>query len=841
MTRRFPTLFWRQVVRHMGWHPLLACLNILSIALGITVFLAIQLANRGALGSFRAAAELTTGRAQLEIRGDLPEALLPLAQKTPGVRAATPLVEGIVTLPDRPGEYLRILGVDPFTGNDVFAFHLDEAGSHNLSLDRWLADPEAIAVPDNSIVQGPVRVLAGNALHELKPSYVLRGRDPQGISDRHFAAMDIGWAQELLGQAGHLSSIQILLEKPADLPIVQERLRQLVPTDATVAPPAARGQEMEKMLSAFQLNLSALSVVSIFVGMFLISNSVNAAIVRRRREVAILRASGATRGEIRLLFVGEAALHALAGSLLGLGAAPLLAEWLAAPIARNVSSLYAIVSITAPHLSAGQIGEALAVGLLAAILAAWLPASAAAAAAPAEILHPGAGVERLSPIRRFGLPAAVLALTLAALCGVAALHGGPPYLGFASAALVLAGFSFLAPWFAAAAAHLLRRCDILSRIAADHLRRSLGRQSLTVAALAAAIAMMISVTVMIHSFRASVARWVSQTLVADLYLAPAANDLGGPQAFLPAMALDWARSNPEVAETSSFREVPILFRNEPTTLGVTDGRARGDLEFVDGAPASAFGDFQAGRAVAVSESFASRFHLGRGDRLSLATPSGRHDFPVCGVFRDFTRDRGIILMRRSLFDPLWRDPRIHSLALKLRNPRQADSVGEAFRQKFGREGGEFVTYDNAALRRRVFEIFDQTFAVTTLLRLIAIAIAVAGVVFSLSVLVIEREREIGVLRSLGASRGQVLGIFLWEALLIGLAACAAGIASGSVLAMVLTWVINQAFFGWTIALSYPVFPLAATPAWFLPAALAAALWPAWRALRVAPARAVRFE
>lgn len=197
-------------------------------------------------------------------------------------------------------------------------------------------------------------------------------------------------------------------------------------------------------------------------------------------------------------------------------------------------------------------------------------------------------------------------------------------------------------------------------------------------------------------------------------------------------------------------------------------------------------------------------------------------------------------MLRPLFEKHWPDPHIHSLALGLREPRDSAAMAEGFRARFGSQG-EFLIYDNASLRARVFEIFDQTFAVTAVLRSVAVVVAVAGVLFSLSSLVIEREREIGVLRAVGASRRQVLGIFLGEALLIGLAASLSGLASGAVLAVVLTWVINKAYFGWTIDLSFPPEALAMTPAWILGAALLAAFLPAWKAAWVAPARAVRFE
>ena len=838
MIMRFARLFWRQVVRQAWRHPILTALNILGIALGITVFLAIQIANREAIASFRSAAELTTGRAHLEIRGDLDDALLPAVAAIPGVKAATPIVEGVVTFPGVPGEYLRILGVDPFTGREIFPFRLRDAGDHSLDLDDWLGDPEAIAVQPGFAKTAAFEVLAGSSIRTLRPAFRFIPETASARDDPRLVAMDIGWAQELFGRAGRVSSIQILLEDPSQSEILAEAVRRIVPADAQVSPPAARSQEMESMLGAFQLNITALSLVSVIVGMFLISNSVGAAVIRRRFEIAILRANGATRGEIRRLFLGQAALESLAGVALGIVLAPALAGWIANPVSQSVSSLYELVRIENSALSNRQMLEALAIGMGAALLAAWLPASEAADCNPARILHPGSGIEIFSPLRKRGFAWAILLLGAAVGLCYYSLGGGSKYSGFAAAGAIIAGFSFLVPWLALAVAFCCRKLGVLSRLATNHFVRSLHRNALTIAALAAAVAMAISVTVMIHSFRSSVQRWVGQTLTADLYIAPAANEIAGLQSFLPEESYAWAEARPEVLEIGTFREVPVRFREEPTTLGVTNGKARGRLEFLAGDRAEE--EFQSANSVAISESFANRFRVAAKEKISLPTPAGIQQFEVCGIYRDFTRDRGMILMPRALFDRYWPDNRVHSLALKLRDPSLGESVSHAFRERFGGEG-QFVLYDNAALRQRVFDIFDETFAVTSVLRSIAIVVAVVGVLFSLSALVIEREREIGVLRAVGASRPQVLGVFLAEAVLIALTAALSGLASGGALAVVLTWVINKAFFGWTIDLNYPTLPLAATPLWIIGAALLAALIPAWRAARIAPARAVRFE
>jgi putative ABC transport system permease protein len=671
------------------------------------------------------------------------------------------------------------------------------------------------------------------------PSFELVSDEPLAKAEPRLAAMDIGWAQEWLELQGQLTSIQILLEPNAKPGDVSERLRAILPPHLEVAEPASRNDEMKIMLAAFHLNLTAMSLVSVIVGMFLIYNSVAAAVVRRQQQIAILRACGTSRLEVRCLFLAEAVTEAILGSALGILFAPWLAGLVSIPIAGTISSLYELTSVNTLTLTPLQILSGFGVGIFAALIAAWLPASEATRVEPALILHPGASLRVFAPRRLARLVGACVSLLAAAAAGFASLNGGHKFLGFVSAGLVIAGFSLLAPWFAGCVAYFARPLGLAGRMASDHLMRSLHRNAMTIAALAAAVAMAVAVTVMIHSFRSSVQRWIDRTLTADLYIAPAANEIGGLHAYLPREAADWVRARPEVREASSFREHTVRHRGELVSLAVVDGKARGELEYLSGSLPDAAERFDEGEAVVVSESFVTRFRENP-DRLTLQTPAGERTFPVAGIIKDYTRDGGTILMPRRLYRTAWNDERLHSLAITWRNSTSVESFTEDFRKRFG-EQGQFAIYDNQALRKRIFEIFEQTFAVTSALRAIAILVAGTGILFSLSILATERAREIGVLRAVGASRAQILGFFLGESALIGSAAALCGLASGAVLAMVLTWVVNKAFFGWSIALSYPVASLLPTPLWIVAAAILAAIYPAWIAAKTPPAAAVRFE
>jgi putative ABC transport system permease protein len=843
ITRHFPLLFLRQSGRAVARHPALLLLNIVSIALGVAVFLAIQIANRSAVESFRAGIDLVAGRANLEVRGTLDETAFPRIAALVGVRAATPLVEGIVTLPGHPGEYLRIIGIDPFTGAELRTFELLGSDRSRLDLEVWLRDPDAIAVSRDYAdrvlpgVGDPIRALAADTSRNLRPRFVIDS--PLAAGDPRLAAMDIGWAQELLQLRGRLTSVLLLVE-PARLDAVREAIRGLVPGDVEVESPGRRSGRIESMLGAFQLNLTALSLVSVLVGAFLIYNTISASVVRRQREIGILRALGATRAEVRLLFLGEAALSGVVGAVLGAAIAVPLASVLAGPVVETVRSLYVVTSVDRLALSPWQFAEALVVGLGAALLAGWAPASEAARALPASVLHPGSAIERFAPKPRKWLLLGLSSLGAAALLGWATFRFHMPALSFGSAFGVLAGFSLMTPAIVLGAGWSLRRAPRYVRLAAGSLSRSVHRNAVTVAALAAAIAMTVSISVMIHSFRASVTDWIDSTLVDDLFIGLAANQVGIPQAALPAEAERWLAVQPGVEHVATRVDTIVGMGDERVELGIVSGVRAGSMRYLGRDPAGQFQDFLASETVAVSEPLANRLGIKVGQDLVLRTPAGPVVFRVAGIFQDYARSAGSLLMKREGYERHWSPIGAQAISAKIADGTDPMPIGDAFRSRFG-DTGQFAIFSNRALRARIFDIFDQTFAVTLVLRTISVIVAAAGVTLALLILAAEREREIGVLRAIGASRGQVVGLFLREAGLIGIIASAVGVASGACLAMVLTWVVNKAFFGWTIQLAYPVGVLLSTPLWIVPVAMLAAIGPAWRAARVAPARAVRFE
>ncbi len=859
MPAHFLRVFRQHVVRDVVRHPLLAALNILSVALGVAVYLAIQIANQSANRAFASTIDLVAGKAHLQITapgGDLPEPVLPEVRRLTGISAATPLVRGVLTLPDFPGEYLQVLGVDVFTNEPFRTFDLTGIKSGSFDVQQWLGAPDVIAVTaefataHNLRASDSIRVQVNGNERILRVGFVMRAEGAAAL-DSHFAAMDIGWAQELFGRRGVLSEIQLRVDRHPAREQIAAEVRKLLPATAVVAAPAQRGSEVEKMLDGFQLNLTAMSLVSLLVGVFLIYNTISGSVVRRRREIGILRSLGITRNEVRALFLGEAILLALPGIIVGLGAGFLLARGLIGPVSRTISSLYVLISVRSTTIPLWTVLSAAAIGLVSVIAGAWVPAHHAAQAQPARALHAGGPVEQSEPLSTMWLALGGLSLLLALALSFLALSIGPPWLGFGAAFFVLGGFSLgAAPMTAAFSDSGLRvvrwlrartREQLLETgLAIANLRRSLWRNSVTIAALAAAVAMGVGVSVMVFSFRQTIGNWIRQTLTADLFVGPVSNEISGLSSFMPAAAVAFLSSHPAVESIDSFREIELPFRGQTIAVAIVGGNDRRRLQFLHGDSAAKMRRFNTEQCVVLSESFAQRYRLRDGETLELPTPEGLKPFVIAGTFYDYTRDQGVVYLSSANFLHFWKDSRVNSVAVYLKANGSGDELIAGFRNRFSR-AGEFAIYRNRDLRVRVFEIFDQTFAVTYVLRSIAVIVAVVGIFLTLTTLVTERSRELAVIRAIGGSRAQIRALLLWEAAFIGLVSSLIGILSGLCLSTVLTGVINRAFFGWTIHLAFPWSSLASTPFWIVGAAVAAGLIPAWRAGQLVLAEALRSE
>jgi len=846
-------LFLTHSLRYFARHPALTGLNVVGIALGVTVFLSVQIINHSALESFRASVDIVAGKADLEIVGDglrFDEHAYPIIANDPDIIAATPTVEDIASLTDYPGEYLQLLGIDIFSNSPLRTFELHDAQGEKPDVVQFLSDPRVIALTRRLAdrlhlkIGDPLRVETQTGTETFHIGYILDfGNDAPGV-DEHLSVMDIANVQENFLHVGKLSRISALLRPGANFDTVCARLRSELPANVIVQAPDRRNRQVERMLGAFQLNLTALSLISLLVGMFLIYNTVATAVVRRRHEIGVLRALGLSGLQVQALFMAEALVLGVAGSLFGLVFGVVLAGQLVGAVSRTITSLYILTSIHDLFISPLAIGAALILCLGAVLLAAWFPAREAALLTPVEALNVGHLEDQSAKSTGRWTIIGIGLLILAALVARVSLVYGPAWLSFGAALFTLLGFAFFVPGVSVLFSRYLKPQSIVARIAFGHFAQSLHRTSMAIASLVVALAMVVGISTMIYSFRTTVEQWLTKSVQADLAIGPAANLVVGSREMVRPEVEQIVAAIPGV-HYDSYRELRVNFRGQlvkmvSARLGVTRNIER--LDFAEGDSHAAFDAAIQHGDILVSQPFQRRFHLGLGDTINLATPTGRRDFRIGGVYIDYTTEGGVLLVDWQTYRKYWQDDAINGIGVYIDHGSgiSATQLQAELRPKIA-PFGDYLIKSNQELRDQVFRIFDQTFSVTYLLQTIGIIISALGIFLSLTILVTERRREISILRAIGASRGQIEAMVLWEAGIIGLLGSLLGIVAGIALAWILSYVINVSFFGWTIAWATPWKFLLSLPVAVIVAALVAGYWPARQAARLDIADGVKME
>ena len=948
-------LLWRASLRQLLRRPGQMTLAVVGVALGVAVVVAVDLASGSAGRAIQLSADAVTGRATHQVVGGpegLPDALLPRLVLAAGVTAA-PVVEEWVTLPGRPAapghpaapgraeqparpalpaRLLHLLGVDPFSEGALRPYLAAGGGLTAADLSPLLLRSGTCLLSAPTAAELGLRggdrfvVRVGGVPRPLELAGVIQ---PSGDSAESALAdllvMDVAAAQELLGRAGRLDRIDLRLAAAAEgTPAGRAgaaRIRALLPPGAQLLPAWGLGRGAFEMTRAFRINLTALSLLALLCGAFLIYNTMTFSVVQRRPLLGTLRALGVTRGQVLALVLGEAGAVAAVGTAAGLAGGVLLGRGLLRLVTRTINDLYFAVSVQGLTLTPRSFLGAAAVGIGATLAAALAPALEAALTPPRAVLSRSlleARLRRALP-RATALGAALLLLGGVLLAvpapmgsGAAAGGGGGAaagagagagggaaagagagggaggagaatasaagggavagpgaagtgrglVLGFTGLAAVIVGFALLAPAATVGLMRLLRAplgalLGLRGRMAAGGVTASLSRTAVAIAALMVAVSVTVGIGVMIASFRHTVADWLEASLQADLYVsAPAGYGGFGGEPIPPELAAR-AAVVPGVAAVHPVRRVELRSAAGPIRLLAVDGDDRrrfGGFELREGETEDVWRRVARGGEAMVSEPYARWHAVHAGGSIVLPTAAGERRFRVAGVFDDFSSDLGVVLISRRTWLRWWRDPRLSGFSIDLApaarsaaarsaaasEPDAASAVVRRLRQALGEEA-PLVIRSNRALKRLSLEIFDRTFLITSVLRLLAGLVAAIGVLSALTALQLEREREIGVLRAAGLTPGQVWQLVTAQTGLMGLAAGLLALPVGLVLSAIMVFVINRRSFGWTVHLEIAPAVLLEALALALATALAAGVYPAWRMARTPPALALREE
>ncbi|MBD0305723.1 MAG: ABC transporter permease [Nitrospiraceae bacterium] len=868
--------------RHLFARPIRTALTIVGISLGVSVSVAIQAANVDVLKSFEEAVITVAGRATLQVSGGelgVDERIIQKLRQHPHVDSATPVLQTSVRIGQGPhqGELLTVVGLDLLEAGDLkrFRVRVSEAGS---TFEKMLS-PNALFLGGQ--IASDLGVDVGSAL-QLQAA----GREYQviiqGIVESEaglptmwgrMGIMDIAAAQALFGLVGRLDRIDITTEPGSSIDRIAEEIKGVLPPGLTVARPSRRNEQVERMVRAFQLNLSMLSTVGLLVGLLLVYNTISFSVVQRRREIGMLCALGMGRQAISGVFVGEAAMMGIVGGIAGGWMGLLLARSILSLVSRTISDLYvpveptfgnfqnSVLSFLHAPVAAWTWGAA--IGMVVSVMGAIGPSLDASRTAPARALAPG-DYEAAQVLRAGSLVwSGLFLLLLAGLLALGSPIGGLPVFGYVSALCLLVGLSCLIPALIIRFGTLisagsgsvqplsrLETIKTLLRLAGDRIGRTPRRSAVTISAMMVGVAIMVGVGTMIGSFRHTVELWIEQTVLADLVVAPTAWLQGGDEGILAKrIPLKWAdhvASIPGVEAVDTYRELTVELKGQPVALVSRNLRLHAERSrywFLSGNSASILKETESNDGVVISEVLARTHSLGVGDSVPLMTPSGEHQFRVQGVFYDYATDGGKIVMDHAQYRRYWHDDTATVLAVYLAKGINGESIRHALTDRIRSLAPDShpAVISNRQLKQEILAIFDRTFAVTYALELITVVIAILGIINTLVTSIFERQRELATLRSIGASARQVHLLMLCESAYLGLFGGIFGVIAGVLLSIVLIEVVNKQSFGWTVQFTLSAGLLVKAVALASAAALSAGYLPARWASNQRIADGLRYE
>ena len=829
-----PPLLLRSGLRHQLRHRWQAFLALSGIIMGVAVVLAVDLANTAVKASFELSAEQLRGKATHRLasqHGQLPHSLYQKLFSTPQHPPMAPVITSRVNVKGKPDSY-QLLGLDLFA-EATFRPQLPAAIHGTGTLAAWFSDPGAVIISQSTADALGLNLHSKFTLLNKSRPFQLHVFDiipSSQMGSQDLLLVDIATAQALSGQTDSLSHIDLILDAK-QLEWIQRR----IPDSVTLIDIKQQTSGIVRLSEAFELNLTAMSLLALLVGIFLIFNAMSFSIVQRRNLFGRLRALGVLRNELYRLVMAEALILGIFGTLIGLLLGSWLGKGLTGIVAETVSALYYQVSADAMQLSGWSISKAIILGIAGTLLATWIPARMAATTRPLTTLS-RAELE-LSSKQQLPLLGIIGSLLLVAGLLIAFQLPGGVLPGFVGLFIILIGCSLITPLGLLWTQWLLSRLPMggVWRMATRDMDRHLSRLATAAAALMVALSATVGVSIMVGSMRSSVSDWLQDLLNADIYIAAQGFEQG---AVIDPAVIRRVKQIKQLSGVSLYRNSKItLDDREVKLLGVQLApESRMGYQILDGDQSTAWKQFDQG-AILISEPLAYRLQLHPGDTLSLPTLQGKIAFHIAATLRDYSSEHGRIYLNLDRYQYYWDDQQINTMALfssSLDSARLNNLMHTELKQ-----WDNLMFTQARAIYNESMAVFGQTFRITEVLRLLSMLVAFIGILTALMAVQLERRKEFAVLRALGLTRLQVSQLIILESLLLGLVAAAMAIPTGLAMAWVLTDAIQLRAFGWTMP-----FQISAAPLWMslllgLTAALLASLYPAWRAAQGNPAGQLR--
>jgi putative ABC transport system permease protein len=842
-------------VRYLRAAPGRTFLTLFGIMLGVAVVFAIDIVNNTVGGSFRSTIDNIAGKTALIVRSPsgVEEPLLETVRAVQGVKTAVPIVEQSAR-DKKTGTQLMVLGVDTLSDSEVRDY---EVTADDVKIEddvAFLNDPKAVIVTQSYAKRHSLKVGDTLQLETVQGTqeFTIRGmllpRGPAKVFGGDLLLMDVYAAELAFGLDKRFDHIDVVPEAGADVDKLRASIELALEKRAEVVRPERRSKEADRLMAGFQLGLSLASLVAMFVGGFIVYNALAIAVAQRKREIGILRALGATRSQMMMLFIGEGLALGAIGALAGLGFGLLLARSVLGAVTSTVSSLYATVDTERLSVSPENVIAAVSLGVAAAFVAAFFPARQAAYIEPASAMRKkmDSGGVNVSTTAA-SLKAAGAAALVAAIVAVVAHVREDPIIGYAVAGILSFSAAFLAPAIARGVGALLRSTSVRVGPAAllgnTSFVRNAGRNSVAIAALGLSLASVVNADAFVGSMKHSASRWVDRAVRADVMVFAARKVSSKADHPLPASVGAELSAIPGVQAVDYYRSKRHNLDGQPFNLASFDlenYRKYNEVPLVAGNWQDAMPALENGTGLAASESFTRSFKVGLGDSVKLQTPDGERTFKIVLVYVDFNGELGILLTTRKVYVETWKDTLVDSFSLYLRKGVSVSKVRDEVAKGVGSRYG-VMALSNGDYKTEMLRMIESTFAVTRATELVSIIVAVLGIINTLLVTVLDRRTEIGVLKAIGADRKQIRQMVMTEGSLIGLCSTVVGIGFGTLFSV---YIVKELMFfqvGWKLdwilsgLVLLEVFVIAQV------VSLLATWWPMRHAVKVDAVEALQYE
>ncbi len=831
------------VSRSIREEKFLTLLSVIGVALGIGLFIGVKVASDRAISSFESDIKGLNSGANYEISDtsgiDFKDSIYPV------VAAAEinsfPVLKAAGYLPGLK-DTIDINGI--YTAKSMGRFRGVNTGPHDM--ESFYKTLNGILVTNDFAVRHAIKKDDTLRAFVYDREYTLK---IAGIIDSSFlpsntGIMDIGNFQEYFGRVGFLSRIDLSTDDKT-----AGSIQKILPLSLSIEKKKLLMENRKSLLASFRYNLQFVSLIAILVGVFLLYNTIFISVVKKRTEIGILRALGADKKTVVMLFVLHGALLGIVGSLFGLLLGQCAAYFSVIAVTKTISSMYGAISITDFFIGRDDVAGALILGLCISLLASAVPSFEAARIRPNESAKAGTFEARYKSRRKL-YPIAGVILIIMGLAGAYIDYSAMPFsfpaLAYAGILLILLGFTLIAPLYFSAILKMLKKpaavFGVTATLAWGDMRGSTYRFSVALMSVAISTSLIISLLILIFSFRNSLKLWISQNIAADIYIKPIS--CASNFCFFP-LSDDISaivKSFPEVKGVDRFRTLHLDFHGRKIVAGFGDIAAEmlyaprhdaGDIERRDE-------ELLRGRQVSISNYLSIKYRLKPGDSIELHTPGGIRSFRIYSTFSSYSTASGFIYLDRKWLKKYWGLDDATQIAVYLNKGADVDNFAAKLRYALSQRYSVDVM-NNRELRERVLAIFNKSFAITYAIELISIIVSLIGVVNTLLALVLERKREISIIRYLGGSWKQIENMLVLSAAVVGISGIAMGALIGPIMSSIFIQVINKISFGWEIHFNIPALYLTAVILMLFLSTLAAGLIPGRVARRIDPKRFISFE